>query len=159
MQYTIHFYANNIEKMEASWDDSLKHLLQARIIDGFALYDAFQRDRLLSAFGDLKGGIEGDYLSQIEDVFQGRETVPSPFSSITLNQHRLFITLETSEKLYAVSRGKKLGLIIYNLSNQGILLVSFSQPHFLQHVVPRVEKALFGFPPRLVQSHTINDFD
>lgn len=146
--------------MQSSWDDSLKELLQAQTIDGFALYDAFQRDRLLSAFGNLKDGVFHDrqeYFNQIYAIFQGRD-VPSSFS-ITLHNHHLIVTLCTTDKLYAISRGKKLGLLIYNLPNQGMLIISFSQPHFLQHVVPIVEKALFGFPPRLlVQSHIVNDF-
>jgi len=140
--------------MQASWDDSLKELLKAQIIDGFALYDGFQRDRLLSAFGDLKYGIFNDnkeYFNQIDAIFKGRD-VPSSVS-ITLDNHRLIVTLCTTDKIYAISRGKKLGLLIYNLTNQGMLIISFSQPHFPQYVVPIVEKALFGFPPQLVQSH------
>jgi hypothetical protein len=145
--------------MQASWDDSLKELLKAQSIDGFALYDAFQRDRLLSAFGDLKDGIfndNRDYFNQIDAIFQGRDVPSSVF--ISLDNHRLIVTLCTTDKIYAISRGKKLGLLIYNLTNQGMLIISFSQPYFLQYVVPIVEKALFGFPPRLVQSHIINDF-
>lgn len=120
------------------WDAQLQELLGQGVIAGFALLD-HNSARCLSTCGALQElWVDGRPAQQLRSLFQESAAAAVGPNHIDICGQQAVIVRRTDSSVYAVSRGKQLGLTAHYLPS-GILVTASRKPNLLQVVAPQVE--------------------
>jgi hypothetical protein len=136
--------------MNTTWDAPLLDLVNDGVLSGFALISHDRHTE--SAFGILQdefwmeGGARrlSPAAAQFHDAFH---TDAGPPAMITLCGRSAVVVRRDEGSLFAVARGKELGVIAY-LIPAGVLVAAFQRPALPEVAVPLIDAAVAGLRRR-----------